>query len=182
MSGLTYNEIKDVLYHMDIPVTKFTHFVETGTYNCDVLINMHENFDKLYSIELSTYRYLLSKDNSCHISNIELIHGDSIDKLEKICSEINDKDTIFYLDAHQSGPNTEKSKQCNNTIPIELELIKKHHSGDKLIIINDVRLFSKYQDWEGITIQNINKILYDSETHVIKYNCVHNDRYYIFYK
>lgn len=186
-----HNELQDILSCIGIPTTKYPYFVETGTYDGDVTIDLSENMDvikDLFSIEISEYRYNKAVENlknHSNITNIHLIHGDSVDKLEEVCNNIQDN-CIFYLDAHPSGENTEFSEKNVNPILCELELITKHHKKSQLIIINDVRLFSKYWDWENITIDAIRNVInrdeLKNEDRSIKIHFVHNDRYVILFE
>jgi hypothetical protein len=115
------------------------NLVETGTLYGDMVEAMKNDFDRIYSIELSTELYEEAKERFQKEENIELIHGDSGIELKNVIKKIN-QPTLFWLDGHYSGGVTAKG---NNDTPIyeELNHILNAEDRDHVIIIDDARLF-----------------------------------------
>lgn len=123
-------------------------FVETGTYLGDTIFRQKDNFKKIYSIELSEYYFGLAKKRFQGFDNINLILGDSKDKLKDILIE-NDEPIFFWLDGHYSTGLTAKAEDKETPILEELTTIfdlntKKHKH---VILIDDARLFNGTHDY-----------------------------------
>jgi hypothetical protein len=112
--------------------------VETGTYLGDMLFMLMDDFEKLYSIELSEFFHHKAKRRFANNHKIELLFGDSGKELAALIPKLKDK-TLFWLDGHYSGGKTALGqKEC----PIFEELqhiftVPAIH----LLIIDDARLF-----------------------------------------
>jgi len=158
---------------------KFTNFVETGTYKADTSIMASKHFSHVYTTEIVPDLYQNSKDRAEKegIENITFLLGDSVKLLDDIMSKLNG-DTVFFLDAHQSGNDT-SNNGINVPILNELDVILKYSIGPSLFIIDDLRLWkSQVWDWQHISSQAIfTKILLAG--HRIVGTIEYNDRYYV---
>ncbi len=118
--------------------------VETGTYLGDMVDAMRNDFDRIYSIELSRELFERARDRFQRYSHIEIIHGDSGQQLEMLMPKL-DQPTLFWLDGHYSGgPTAQGSKDT----PILEELDHIYGSPDvnsrnlkHVVLIDDIRCF-----------------------------------------
>ncbi len=115
------------------------NFVETGTYEGNTAIWAAENFQKVWTIELSDHFYRETFDKYKDRQNIEFIFGDSRTQLEKIVGK-SEEPALFWLDAHWSGGATYGD---NDQCPLieELKIISQSQF-DNFIFIDDARLFT----------------------------------------
>lgn len=113
--------------------------VETGTYLGHMVAAMMEDFETIYSIELSKELYENAVARFEGVEKVKLIQGDSGEELGKIVGSIN-KPALFWLDGHYSAGVTAKSEKetpINEELETLLSLPDKRH----VIIIDDARLF-----------------------------------------
>lgn len=116
-------------------------FVETGTYLGEMVEAMKNNFDTIYSIELSekfarkAQRYFKAE------KNIKIIQGDSGREIEKIMQEI-DRPALFWLDGHYSAGDTARGEKDT---PVLEELLHILTAEDMrhVILIDDARAFGR---------------------------------------
>lgn len=113
-------------------------FIETGTYKGDTVEYVKNDFDKIFTIELSEKYANGSIERFKNESKIKIIRGDSGIELPKLLNNISEP-CMFWLDGHYSYHDTALS---NKETPI-LEEIKpillKHEN--HIILIDDARLF-----------------------------------------
>ena len=115
---------------------QYQYFVETGTYQGDMIHAQRKLFPHIYSIELDEQYWLLAKKRFKSKSYINLLHGDSSTKLREIKT---DEPAFFWLDAHYSGGATAMGDlEC--PIYDELSSINWDVAGH-LILIDDARCF-----------------------------------------
>lgn len=155
-------------------------FCETGTYKAISTLEASFIFEKVYTIEISPILYNQVKHNNPN-NNIEYIFGDSLQELPRIVKEIeSQKGCMWFLDAHQSGSDTQNNGTFNCPLLEEIELILKNRkdTSNDIFVIDDVRLFGK-DDWGHISSDNI-KGLFQKYEKIIS-NCVFlNDRLIIY--
>jgi len=152
----------DFLSKLQDDKTKYSYFIETGTYNGDTIFALEPYFDKLYTIEYSEKYYNNTKEKY-EGNKINFILGDSGIVFEKLLPTIKEK-CIFFLDAHWSGDDTGRS---NKDVPLEEEItiINNLYNNNAIIIIDDFRLFgsnryrNKGQDWSKINKDKLLNIL-----------------------
>lgn len=153
MPSLLKEELKTILH-----LTKknnYNYFVETGTLMGETILRFIDDFDKLYTIELSPYYYNEFNNTNYNREKIKSILGDSSEMLKPVVNELNG-DTIFFLDGHYSSGNTAKgTKDC--PLLEELSIINRYFKYEGLIIIDDLRLFGTKvnEDWLDITTENL---------------------------
>lgn len=121
--------------------------VETGTFRGDMMEAQKKNFDKLYSIELSTEFWEKAKQRFKNDSHINLLQGDSGEVLPKLAPTL-DQPTLFWLDGHYCGGKTALSEvEC--PIYNEIDAIFKNNKGH-IMLIDDARLFIGKRDYPTI--------------------------------
>jgi len=123
-------------------------FIETGTYLGNTIEAVKKVFKDIYSIELNKALYLKTKQRFIKNKHINIILGDSSEKLPKILSEI-DKPCLFWLDAHYSGGNTSKTN-VETPIIMELKCILNHPNNNHVILIDDARDFTGKNDYPTV--------------------------------
>lgn len=121
--------------------------VETGTYLGDMVDAQKNNFEKIYSIELSEKLYSKALKKFKGYNHIHLLHGDSGRVLSTIIAQLS-RPALFWLDGHYSGGITAfADKEC--PVPEELDTI--FASGlSHVILIDDARLFNGTNSYPSI--------------------------------
>jgi len=126
--------------------------VETGTCYGDMVEAMKNNFDHIYSIELSKELFDEATQRFKATPNIELIHGDSGKLLATVMNKLN-QPALFWLDGHYSAGVTAKGEK-DTPIYEELDHILSGKGSGHVIIIDDARCFGTdpgYPSIEEIT-------------------------------
>lgn len=100
-----------------------THFVETGTYHGDTLLHAVEyaRFDSIQSVELDQALYEFAARRLRGVANVRLYRGNSVELLPIIVDPA--RATLFWLDAHYTGPNTSAMPSMQCPLLKELEAI-----------------------------------------------------------
>jgi hypothetical protein len=159
----------DFLNKLQDDKTKYSCFIETGTYNGDTIFALEKYFNKLYTIEFSE-KYYNNTKQKYQGNKINFILGDSSVVFEKLLPTIMDN-CIFFLDAHWSGDDTGRSIK---DVPLEEEItyINNLYYHNAIIIIDDFRLFGsnryrkKGEDWSKISKDRLLNILSSRITNV----------------
>jgi hypothetical protein len=122
--------------------------VETGTYLGDMVEAMRDQFDQIYTIELSEELYKKAQKRFANASNVNLICGDSAVELANIVHQLN-QPALFWLDGHYSCGIT---AQADKDTPIyeELSYILDAPDLGHVIIIDDARAFGVDADYPTI--------------------------------
>ena len=113
--------------------------VETGTYLGDMVAAMQDDFEKIYSIELSQELYEKAKLRFQDSAKIELLQGDSGTELGNLIKRI-DQPTLFWLDGHYSAGITARGEK-DTPIFEELSHIYSSKLKTHVIIVDDARCF-----------------------------------------
>jgi hypothetical protein len=125
--------------------------VESGTYLGDMVWAQRNNFDKIYSIELSKELVLFNRKRFKKYPSIEIIQGDSGKILPTLVKEL-EEETLFWLDGHYSG---EDSARGDKDCPVIEEVKAILSTGmEHVIIMSDARCFTGQRDFptlEGIS-------------------------------
>ncbi|QIK55424.1 hypothetical protein G7050_13775 [Dysgonomonas sp. HDW5A] len=122
-------------------------FVESGTYLGDMIWAQQDNFEKIYTIELSKFLQEAAKHRFRKSSHIEFIHGDSGKLMPTLIKDLPEK-SLFWLDGHYSGGITARGdKDCPIT-----EEVKAILSSDieHVLLIDDARYFIGERDYPTI--------------------------------
>ena len=151
---------------------KPTAFIETGTYKGDTAKVAARLFARVYTIEIN--KDLWKDVQGCFLTfpNIQSFHGDSVKTLPEIMAKEHGP-CMWFLDAHQSGNDTSNNGKW---VPLfdEMDAIfRVPVSG--IVVVDDVRLFSKHWDWEGISVKSIVNRLKTYGLSILKH-FIHNDR------
>lgn len=175
----------DFLLLLKDDYTKYTAFIETGTYHGATIFTLEPYFQKVYTIEISPKYHNTTKQR--YFGNkINFILGDSSKVLPDILSKIDDR-CIFFLDGHWSADDTGKGdKDC--PLMEEIANIHTYCKNDAIIIIDDFRLFGKGPNqtgdkydvcnWENIDKDSLLSIIQPRITHMyhLDSNWAKNDR------
>lgn len=109
-----------------------TTVVETGTYHGITTEWLSFNFEKVYTVECNESFYNISQSRISELANVKSFLMDSPLFLEKILPEVDESNTIIFLDAHW----------YTNPVLNELAAIKR--SGKKPILaIHDFKVPGK---------------------------------------
>jgi hypothetical protein len=113
-------------------------FIETGTYKGDTIEYIKNDFQNIFTIELSE-KYANEaierfKDNK----EIKIIKGDSAIELSKKLNNLNEP-CVFWLDGHYSYHDTALGNKETPILEEILPILKMKQ--DHIIIIDDARLF-----------------------------------------
>lgn len=115
--------------------------VETGTYRGDMVEAMKQDFDRVYSIELSSVLFQAARRRFQNDGNVEILHGDSADLLHGVLSML-DQPALFWLDAHYSGGETARGAR-DTPVLVEIESILRSSDSAHVILVDDARLFGR---------------------------------------
>lgn len=133
--------------------------VETGTYQGDSIEAVHALFECIYTIEIDEQRYVKAKDRLKDLTHLNFLHGDSLSLLPVVLDKCKSLYSLWFLDAHGQG---------DVKVPLleEIDIIIKGVEIDVplLFVIDDVRLFDKHWDWNGVNINTITNIITKSRT------------------
>jgi len=122
-------------------------FVETGTYNGDMVWAQRDNFSTIYSVELSDELYGRAQKRFLDIKHIKLYHGHSPDFLKEILVDL--EPSLFWLDAHYSGGNTALG---DTPCPLLEELDVILDSGvNHALLIDDARCFGTLKGFPSLS-------------------------------
>jgi hypothetical protein len=173
---LTQPEIKEIVDNK-----KVSTLVETGTYLGDSTVEASKYFDTVHTIEIVPDLHEKAKAKCKGIENIVFHLGDTVQLLPKIVEDVKNSGCVWFLDAHQSGPETGNNGQW---VPLlkELNLILdsiKDSTFDHIFVIDDVRLFSAHWDWAEVSIQSIEKCFVEHGISM-KNKLLMNDRYIVY--
>ena len=140
-------------------------FFETGTYKGETARAASDlGFEKVITVELQKYLYEDAKSLSTDYENINFYLGDSPSIIIDTLSNIDDDKVItFWLDAHIDPGNYLKGETPDiRKCPLyeELEAIKSLRRKDHIILVDDIRAFTKNYGWghDIILSEFINKI------------------------
>ena len=116
-------------------------FIETGTHKGNAVNNAKLFFDHVYSVEKERSLYELCVNKFKDDENVHLFHNDSSIFLAEILPNIPEK-IFFWLDAHYGLSSTPIRK--------ELEEIKNRCIQPPIILIDDIRDFSKTTNYPSV--------------------------------
>jgi hypothetical protein len=120
-------------------------FVETGTFHGDMLWLQRDDFDKLYSIEVSPRLGARAQRRFIGHPHVEILVGDSATLLGKVLHDCATP-SVFWLDGHYSGPMTGRGSTAT-PIEEELAILLNTDRDEDVILIDDARLFGSDPDY-----------------------------------
>ncbi|HBS26847.1 MAG TPA: hypothetical protein DD827_06945 [Gammaproteobacteria bacterium] len=130
-------------------------FIETGTFRGDMITAQLDNFERLYSIELSDELYNAAKQAFANQNKVHLLQGDSGIRLIEVLNDIIGV-PLFWLDGHYSGGVTALAdKEC--PVDEELATIIASSLDQFVLLIDDARMFVGEQGYS--TIDEIKSII-----------------------
>ncbi len=132
-------------------------FVETGTGRGNgVAAAIESGFKEIYSIEVNNDNFVISSERFKNNKNVHLFKGDSMVILPQVLSSVN-KSATFWLDAHTDTKWNDVLGKKGCPILEEIDEIINSHIFEKVILIDDIRLFKgQGQDfWNHITDKDI---------------------------
>lgn len=143
--------------------TKFTNFIESGTYKGATIFNMEPYFKKLHTIEIKPELHSFCK-SKYDGNKIDFYLGDSSEMLKSLLQTI-EGSSIIFLDGHYSAGDTGKGKK-DCPLYEELDQIMRCHVDNAIVIVDDVRMFGRGPrsgtdicDWEDISMEGVLKFV-----------------------
>jgi hypothetical protein len=133
-------------------------FIETGTLLGDGVARALEcDFKDIYSVEIRDDNFAKSCERFKDNNRVHLFKGDSMVVLPQILLLVNNNSATFWLDAHVNGKRDKVLGEKSNPILDEIDIIMRNHHGNKIIMIDDMRLFSGEgrSMWKNIKHQDI---------------------------
>lgn len=157
---------------------ELTTFIESGTYKGFSTRMAATQFDHVYTFELSPELHqesVISAQNH-NFDTTGYLLGDSVQLLRQVLTDNHDH-VFFFLDAHQSGADTTNNGVEHVPVLTELKIINELYPKQKgVICVDDYRLFSRFWDWNHVSIESIKNVL---SNHTITSEVVANDRYWL---
>ncbi len=105
--------------------------VETGTFRGGTTVAFSLLFDEVYTIEINEDTYVDSKKRLDEFSNTQCLFGSSEKVISELLPSLQDKRTLFYLDAHWNA---------HWPLLLELEEIGKTHKDNCIVVIDDFKV------------------------------------------
>jgi hypothetical protein len=176
--SLKYDEL---IESFGIELHKIKYFVESGTYKGTSTLMASDHFEHVYTMEIvpNLYKESCERATDAGVTNITFALGDSVKLLETIVPKVL-SGAVFFLDGHQSGPDTSNN---GKNVPLleELEVILRHNLGPSLFILDDLRFWKGKEkqawDWDFDTTVVLNKFI--DHKYNIKAFFESNDRFWI---
>ena len=136
-------------------------FIETGTYLGETISNVVNNFDRVYSIELSSNYAQKAIEKFKNNAKVKIIQGDSSVVIGDLADKVNDS-VFFWLDGHWSSGDTARG-DLDCPLLEEVKQINNKYKNKCILAIDDVRLFGTYvtEDWSNITSDSVLNIVKD---------------------
>jgi hypothetical protein len=125
-----------------------TAFIETGTYEGDMVDAVKDSFRRIYSVELDSALFERAKSRFSFDDHITILRGDSGEVLPQLLGDLR-VPTLFWLDAHYSRGITARG-ELETPIMKELESILHHDISGHVILIDDVRCFTGEHDYPTV--------------------------------
>jgi hypothetical protein len=157
---------------------KIRCFIETGTYLGDTVNSVKNNFDYLYSIELSDELFTRAKKRFEKEQRIVIFHGDSADVLADLLPSIS-QPCVFWLDSHYSAGVTARGL-LQTPIFLELMQITQNPVNVHVLLIDDARCFIGKNDYplieevENILLKRYENYLFEVKDDIIRASPIRN--------
>ncbi len=119
--------------------------IETGTYLGDMVYALKDNFQIIYSIELSETLSQKATARFEKFPHVNILQGDSGEVLPKLLSGLQ-APCLFWLDGHFSDGVTAKGT-LDTPIVQEVIAILQHSCKTHVILVDDARMFNGSNDY-----------------------------------
>jgi hypothetical protein len=132
-------------------------FVESGTYLGDSVPVALRVFPSVHTIEISSELCEAARRRFAHDARVTCHLGNSPDVLATLLPSLGQIPTVFWLDAHWSKGQT-SFHSVHVPLLHELQVICDKALGPCLIVIDDVRLFGRFEegiDWSAVTHKRV---------------------------
>lgn len=110
-------------------------FIETGTYAARTTLIAADLFREVHTYEIDATLYKAAQAKLQSLAHVTIVHGDSSVELYKLLPKINSR-SLFWLDAHYSGPGTGQNQKQEHILLSELRAIAQYVH-DCVILIDD---------------------------------------------
>lgn len=181
--SLTEDELL-YLYKLYPNTKQIQTFVETGTYKGNTCISLSRYFNDIYTIEIVENLYNEARQNAkeAKVNNIKFYLGDSLSVLKEIAPAYK-FGAIFFIDAHQSGPDTSNNGIIHVPLLMELDIMLSSNIDKHCVFIfDDLRFFDddaqKPWDWSHISVKNILE-KFEQYGYDIIDDYSYNDKFYV---
>jgi hypothetical protein len=114
-------------------------FIESGTYQGEMIDAVLGHFDRIYSIELNPEWTAFARRRFARHSKVCILEGDSQRKIPELLSDIHEP-ALFWLDGGYCC--WEGQNGSLNRLLVELQAILSHRVEDHIILIDDARGFT----------------------------------------
>ena len=124
------------------------NFVETGTYLAETTLAILPWVELVYTFELDRHLWNRAVGLLSRFPHVIPLYGDSGDGLQRCIPFLSGK-TLFWLDAHYSGPGTsgeEGVTAINKEVEVIIELAKESH----VVLVDDIRGFGKCKGYPTV--------------------------------
>ncbi len=128
-------------------------FVETGTFKGDSLAAASEVIRECHSVELSKEYFSLARQRFSQQPNVHLNLGDSAEYLSNLASELVNRPTLYWLDAHWCVADNTAGDESQSPLLEEIKALGKLGAAS-VLCIDDARLYlcpppapHRYADW-----------------------------------
>lgn len=146
--------------------------IETGTFEGATIANLVAQFDKIVSIELSEALWLNAANRFNQLDHVQILHGNSQDRLRELQSQLQHVGVLYWLDAHWCVASNTAGELSQCPLIEELKAIGKLNR-ESVVLIDDARLFlapplapHEISQWPGFH-QIITQLLTMSAEHEI---------------
>jgi hypothetical protein len=133
-------------------------FIETGTYEGDMVDAVKTSFGRIYSVELDSALFERAKSRFGPDEHITILRGDSGDILPQLLGDLR-VPGLFWLDAHYSRGITARG-ELETPIMRELNSILHHDVSGHVILIDDVRCFTGEHDYP--TVEEVQQFVFSA--------------------
>ncbi len=115
-------------------------FIETGTFEGEMVDAVQSLFSRVYSIELADRFFNEARWFFRSLPHVTIVQGDSGSRLAEILAGVNEP-ALFWLDGHYSGGDTGHGAE-STPVMAELDAIFGHPLKSHVILIDDARCFT----------------------------------------
>jgi hypothetical protein len=147
-----------------------TTYIETGTFWGYQLRFASEVFERVIGIEIDEECVERSREWNADRPNVEVIHGDTLEVLPRLASDIKSP-CFFYLDAHYCDHPDQDLTPTPFPLWAELRSVRNRMMPD-IVFVDDVHEFGKgypgAEEWSSVTTATIAKFFNEPRWDIIK--------------